>query len=294
MEAIKEVSPEFTPLNESIESLQSWLRFGRRYWRTFFQQHLYRKRFSAIEKHCLFIGYPRSGHTLIASLLDAHQNISISKGVDTLQYFERGFTLSQIYWLYVRQARRFTKKGCKSNGYSYLVPNQWNGKCSELKVIGDKSGEVLAERLRTRPELLDKLLHEKHIEHKFIHVIRNPFDNIATFSIRNRIDLNQAISHYFVLCETVAKARKKIDPINWIDIRHEEMICKPQPMLTQLCHFLGQEPSTTYLKDCADIVFKSPSKTRSMAPWTSSLIQRIETEIKQYPLLAEYGFEANL
>ena len=169
-------SPERKRLfsEEQHESFRAWLRFKRRDVKTYVQQNLHRDLLNQIEKHCLFIGYPRSGHTLVAALLDAHPNIVISKGVDPLQYAEQGFKLSQIYWLYLAGAQRFAKKGGKSNGYAYLVPNQWNGKFDQLKVIGDKSGDLLSERLLAKPGLLDKFLSNYPAEHKFIHVIRNP------------------------------------------------------------------------------------------------------------------------
>jgi hypothetical protein len=34
----------------------------------------HRASFAHVESFCMFIGYPRSGHTLIGSILDAHPN----------------------------------------------------------------------------------------------------------------------------------------------------------------------------------------------------------------------------
>lgn len=266
-------------------------RYQRRYFRTFFEQFLHRKIFKGIENHCVFIGYPRSGHTLTASLLDAHPNISISKGVDALQYLEQGFKLSQIYCLYLRHAKRFAKSEGKSNGYDYLVKNQWNGKFSELKIIGDKSGDLLTERLRTNPNLLQLILMDRSVRHKFIHVIRNPFDSIATYSNRTHVSLDQATNYYFSLCATVTSARKEIHPDNWIDVNHEQLVGDPHLWISKLCMFLGQSSSNSYLKDCADIVFKSPAKTRNTVSWTQNQIFRIKTELKKYPYLSEYTFE---
>lgn len=277
---------------KSGESLRLWLRFKRRNLKTFVQQIFHRKVLSDIEKHCLFIGYPRSGHTLVAALLDAHPNIVISKGVDPLQYLGQGFTLRQIYCLYLRQARRFAKHGGKSNGYSYLVPNQWNGKFSQLKVLGDKSGDLLSERLLAAPDILDEFLRKYPAEHKLIHVIRNPFDSITTLSTRNQLPLGDAINHYFALSRKVEHARLSIDPGNWINVRLEEIISDPQTELARLCRFLGQETSPAYLRDCASFVFASPRQTRFKIEWTPHLIHRVETELKKFPLLSGYTFES--
>lgn len=270
---------------------RSWAKFKRRDLKTLLQSLLYRRTISSIEKHCLFVGYPRSGHTLVASLLDAHPNIIISSGVDPLQYLERGFAPPQLFCLYFRQSRRFARTERKSGGYSYVVPNQWHGRYSALKVVGDKSGDLLTARLRSKPGGLDELLRYSRVEHKFLHVIRNPFDNIATCSARNGVCLEEAIDYYFSLCETVAAARRKIGAGNWIDIWHEALIDDPRASLTRLLHFLGQEPGEAYLHDCASIIYKEPHRTRHRAPWTPALIGRVQAAAAQHDYLAAYRFD---
>jgi hypothetical protein len=271
---------------------RSWVKFKRRDLKTLLQSVFYRRTISTIEKHCLFVGYPRSGHTLVASLLDAHPNIIISSGVDPLQYLERGFAPPQIFCLYFQQSRRFARTDRKSGGYSYVVPNQWHGRFSALKVVGDKSGDLITAHLRRNPAYLDGLLQYSGVEHKFLHVIRNPFDNITTCSARNNISLADAIGYYFSLCETVAQTRRKVGEANWLDIWHESLIDDPRLWLTRLLGFLGQQPTEEYLRDCASIIYKEPNRTRYSAPWTPQLIRRVEAENKKYRHLSGYAFDS--
>ena len=44
----------------------------------------------------MFIGYPRSGHTLVATFLDAHQDAIIGHELDALKYIEANFSKEQI------------------------------------------------------------------------------------------------------------------------------------------------------------------------------------------------------
>jgi hypothetical protein len=44
-----------------------------------------RRMFEQIEA-CLFIGYPRSGHSLIGSLIDAHPHAALGHELDLLKY----------------------------------------------------------------------------------------------------------------------------------------------------------------------------------------------------------------
>jgi hypothetical protein len=274
-----------------LDQYRTWAKFKRRHLKTRLQTLIYQRTISSIEKHCVFVGYPRSGHTLVGSLLDAHPNIIISNGVDPLQYLERGFAPPQLFCLYFKQSKRFARTDRRSGGYSYVVPNQWHGRFSTLKVVGDKSGDLLTARLREKPGQLDELLQSSRVEHKFLHVIRNPFDNIATCSARNNISLSAAIDYYFSLCETVAAARRKVGEADWLDIWHESLIEDPRLWLVRLLDFLGQQPTDEYLRDCASIVYKEPNKSRYTAPWTPQLIARVETEARKYRHLSAYRFD---
>jgi hypothetical protein len=271
--------------------MQAWAKFKRRDLKTRLLSAFYRRTLASIEKHCLFVGYPRSGHTLVASLLDAHPNIIISSGVDPLQYLERGFAHAQLFTLYFRQSRRFARTERKSGGYSYVVPNQWHGRYASLKVVGDKSGDLITDRLLHRPEQLDALLRYPRVEHKFLHVIRNPYDNIATCAKRMDMELDQAIDYYFALCQTAQAARRRIGEANWLDVWHEAVIDDPRAVLTRLLGFLGQPPDEAYLRDCASIVYKSPHKSRYAAAWTPARIRRVEAEGKKYAYLARYSYD---
>lgn len=275
-----------------LAQLREWAKFKRRDLKTRVLSAMYRRTLAEIEKHCLFVGYPRSGHTLIASLLDAHPNIIISSGVDPLQYLERGFAHAQLFTLYFRQSARFARTDRKSGGYSYVVPNQWHGRYAALKVVGDKSGDLITDRLLRRPEQLDALLACPRVEHKFLHVIRNPYDNIATCAKRNRIGLEAAISYYFALCETAQGARERIGEANWLDVWHEQVIEDPRAGLTRMLRFLGQAIDDTYLRDCASIVYTSPHKSRYKAPWTPALIREVEKKSREYAYLADYSYDS--
>ena len=252
----------------------------------------YEKELASIHTYCMFIGYPRSGHSLVGSLLDAHPNIIIAHELDTLYHLQQGFNQKQCFSLLLENSKRFAEEGRMWGKYSYLVPNQWNGRFQQLRVIGDKKGGRTNKRLLREPELFNLLLEQITLPIKMIHVTRNPFDNISTIS-RKRYsgDLSKAISRYFMLCDGTNTVRAKISKQNWLDIRHEELIQSPEPSLRRLYHFLGEEASPNLLKDGASIIYKSPHKTRYDAPWTSDLIYMVEDKIKKYNFLDGYRYD---
>ena len=87
----------------------------------------------------LFIGYERSGHSLVSALLDAHPNMVIADELHVLGAWQRfhpnNRTRNNLFQaLYsntvqlAKSAERSLEK-CKSTlgGYKYHVPNQWQG-----------------------------------------------------------------------------------------------------------------------------------------------------------------------
>jgi hypothetical protein len=58
-----------------------------------------KKRFENVGTYFMFIGYPRSGHSLIGSLLDAHPNIVCAHELGVLRYLLCRFRRDQIFSL---------------------------------------------------------------------------------------------------------------------------------------------------------------------------------------------------
>ena len=52
------------------------------------------------------------------------------------------------------------------------------------KVIGDKKGGKTATRLMNQSGILEEIKEALQVQMKFIHITRNPFDNIATIMLR--------------------------------------------------------------------------------------------------------------
>ncbi len=247
--------------------------------------------FQSVEKYCMFVGYPRSGHSLVGSLLDANPNIVMGNELNALDLFKKGVSKRKIYYYLLQNSQKKAKAGRQQTGYSYEVPNQWQGKFKSLKVIGDKKGGVSSRIIGDCPEILDILLNKLDVPVKFIHVTRNPYDNITTIITRKKVDLEYGIKAYFTKCKAVAYLKKQISENDILDVSHESLINDPKTVLSQLCDFLGVETTNNYLDDCASIVFKSPNKTRFNYQWSDKWIDQVKSQIDQYEFLQGYSYE---
>lgn len=89
-----------------------------------------------------FIGYPRSGHSLIGSIIDAHPQAIVAHEYDVigkwpqLNSSRNGQHRQLLYQLY-NNSRYHAVSGKRapsassSNVYTYHVPNEWQGKYRE-------------------------------------------------------------------------------------------------------------------------------------------------------------------
>lgn len=252
-------------------------------------------RFADVAAYCMFIGYPRSGHSIIGALLDAHPHAVIAHEMGALQYVHAKFDRQQLYHLLDQKARLDANNGRRSGSYSYRVPGQWQGRAQQIRVIGDNQAEGATLRLRARPWLWDRVQSTTQTPVHLVHVTRNPFDNITTIAQHAANegipDLEAAAEHYFSLCETVLRLKEHVDSETIIDVSHEEFVADPSASLRTLCRFLGLEPLDDYLDACAKIVYDTPHKSRYEGPWNKRLRQMVQRRMGEIPYLRHYEFE---
>ncbi len=261
-----------------------------------------RKKFKSVKTFCLFIGYPRSGHSLVASLLDAHPNIAIGMEWDVLYYLEKGYKKYQIFWSLLKSSKMFSAKNNNIwTGYNYKVESPWQGNYDNIKIIGDKKANTTSIRIIQNPEIINTLHKVINKKIKFIHVIRNPYDIITTMAIRFRykilpgtepeyIDLLPNIRRFFINAELIRKL--KIDnQVDIINVYHEELVSDPKKTLEKIIRFLEIDAEEEYLNSCSKIVYIEPHKSRLRLSWPDELKKFVQGEIKKYDFLSHYTFE---
>lgn len=246
--------------------------------------------FDAVSTFCLFIGYPRSGHSLVGAFLNAHPQAVISHELNAPILIQGGCTRNELYSRIVSRAQWFNMRGNTSN-YRYQVPNQWQGRFQSLKVIGDKRGGAVTRCLADDPDFLQKVRKLVGSSTRFIHVVRNPFDNISAISIAEGWTLKRSIDYYFFHCRTTDRLDQFCEEQEVITIHHEALIRDPSTTLTKLCLFLGLSPEANYIEDCSRIVYESPTFTRRKITWPESSIRETETRLRAYPFLENYTFD---
>jgi hypothetical protein len=247
--------------------------------------------FQDVQQFVMFIGQPRTGSSLTGSLLNAHRNMLVSQELNVLKYLRRGYGRRQLLWLIRRNEQLFARRKRRWTGYQYSVPDQWQGRCEKMLVIGDKKAGKSTEELRRDAGLLSRLEQTIGVPVRIVHIVRNPYNVITTIYRKTPVDsLQEAARRFFARCETNWQLKQERgEQIK--TLRLEDLIDQPQRHMGDLCRFLHVEPHTDYLEDCAKVIFSRPRQPKSNIAWPAELVQSVSERMKAFPFLDGYHFD---
>lgn len=217
---------------------------------------------SSIESLCLFVGYPRSGHSLVGQLLNAHPNALIAHELDLLGFVELGsLSRDEVYWLLRQQKRWFARRRYQWGSYDYQLGNL--PREGPLLVIGDKKGGRTALRLARQPELLTRLSRKTGLPVKLVHVVRHPLDNIASRHDRAGGSLLATIGEHFDRASVISHLIKEGN-FSILTIHLEDLIANPTAVLNKLREFLDLPESMQWIRACEAKLLDSPPRSRDL------------------------------
>ena len=281
------------------------------------------KEITTVKKFVFFVGYSRSGHSIVASLLDAHPNVIIAHEYNMFRkwkssrYQNRPFLYNELYRNSYYNAERGWRSSMKSQkGYTLAVKGSWQGSFDELSVIGEKSGAVTAQTYGNDPWLfmqtLEELKHTVEVPIRVIHVVRNPYDMISTrllyadgkthkYKVRATVDVKHTSPHNLSMqvnrtIHVIQNVQELLHncSLNSIEIHTADLVRDPEHVMENLCMFLGIECSQDYLRKCSDKVFERQSQTRQLVEWPEELVDKVyQMIIKPYQPFWRYSFNSS-
>lgn len=240
------------------------------------------------ERFAVFVGYSRSGHSLVGSLLDAHPEVVIAHELHALRHLLAGWPFADVVRAIRYNAYFFGRAGRAYSGYDYEVPGQFQGRTTHLTVAGDKKANGTGRILRAHPGILDWLDASLPARADVIHVIRHPLDNIATRARRTGTSLAWAARGYFANAEAIQALRER-HPERVLDCYLDDFIRRPRSELSRLLGALGvNEVPPDYLDACQKVVFDAPSRSRDRVTWEPGLRRWIDERMAAIPFLQHF------
>ena len=269
-----------------------------------------------VKTFIFFVGHPCSGHSIVGSLIDSHPHMVVSHEFTVFQKLSSGFlapTKSEIFnalWNFDRNMSLMRSYNIK--GYTLAVDGLYKGKyVDHIDVIGDKRGDGTVQLFIDHPSnwsSVYNILQSLNVTLKVIHVIRNPYDNIAShvFLSENYFKFKyikrsnkvytfnstaNSIKMYFQYHQAIISLKEKYN-LDIIKVHGKDLISDPKGTLSKLCNQLGVTCSDDYLEKCNKKIFKTESRTRLLLKWTEEQLELIQQNIRKYNCLKGYTFDS--
>ena len=283
--------------------------------------------FEQVRAFVIFLGHQRSGHSIVGSLLDAHPHIILAnedKLIFKLDKDKRLHDKLSIFNALWKNSFQSSNSGLRTEeqkalvkGYTLSIDGLYQGTfVPPVQVIGDKNGGDTTQMFLDDPSKWERLFFKlksmlNNIPIKVIHVIRNPYDNIATEilyhsggtarttktkqnNITRVVDRNKIkhfIDRYFNMFQAIQQMKSNYD-LDYLELHGKDLIENPKTILLSMCEFLGVSCSDDYLEICSNKMFKTESRTRYNLKWTNKLLSDVQESIMKFDNLKRYSFNS--
>ena len=278
---------------------------------------------NSVEKFVFFIGYARSGHSMIGSVIDAHPDMVIAheyflfdRCVDMLKQGKNIFE-DKVKLFNSLYANSFLTAKCgwrsetnNAKGYNFKINLHWQGTFNRLRVIGDKSGDTAVNMIATAfgQTCLQRMI-TLNVPLVAIHVVRNPYDMIATSSLykayglidKDTLETGINVSEnrilysarkIFGLASAISDLSSQfLEYITVIEVHIEDYIQSPRSVIQELCHSLGVDCPQDYVEECARKAYSSISGSRDLITWPPNVSSFVEQQMQLFPFFKGYSFD---
>ncbi|XP_065890356.1 uncharacterized protein [Dysidea avara] len=265
-----------------------------------------------IKKYVFFIGHPHSGHSIVGAIIDSHPHVVLAHEADifTKVRIWKECDRKKIFktiWNTARTGKSLQRQTRK--GYTLTIDNLYQGTYQDyIDVIGDKKGGTTTALLYHYPEQWGNVYHRLkaavNLPIKVFHVIRNPYDNIASLVLAkyssasegndfgklrvsnetNSIDsqlIDKVIENYFGLFQAIETAKQKYN-LNMLQVYGSDLVADPKITISKLFKFLEVSVSDELVDVCSRKVFEEDSKLRYKIQWQDEHISTIKKQIKKF------------
>ena len=279
----------------------------------------------SVQRFVFFIGYSRSGHSIVGSMMDAHPDMIIAHEYALFNQWkakpnkhkDRRYLYNQLYQNSYNNAVYGWRSGKKDKkGYTLQFEHTWQGEFRQLKVIGDKAAGKLGNLYNSSQshflQIYEQLLQTVQVPVAALHVVRNPYDMIATRLLYTNTNRNgaklttvteehkynntaQLAGHskrLFSLARTVQNITKDCN-LKVLEIHLSELIQNFKSTAIIICNFVNVQCSEDFLLASQNKIRKTLSKTRLLVEWTPDLIEDIAKQMEQYPFFQRYSFHTD-
>ena len=192
-------------------------------------------------------GLPRSGTTLIQTVIGSHSRIAIPPGdFPFAQQTARGLNVTQIFSI-LSKKQTWELWHVDDVSFVHDLDHGAAFKAMLCRFAEERDKDIPGAKAPYSEFFIDdykRWLPDHDL--KFIYVIRNPFDVIASLrhshihtNWHGYTDLVEVQCRNWVRSVSLSLARTHIEPGNFCIIRYEDFVAEPEKSAAEICEFLG-------------------------------------------------------
>lgn len=258
----------------------------------------------------MFIGFGRSGHSIVGQIINAHPNAliadeapifdelgrspSLEQTIDYLKERDRAFALrwfnkdSPIH----RSAplsRLFRPRGKRRN---FRFPGLYQGFVKLPSVIGNSKAGYTSRHIAQDPDLIPAYEESVGLPMKFVCIMRNPFDMIASGMRRREASFDDICSNFEEMSDYVQRSLSNLGDRPVLMLRQEDFLSDASAGIDRLFSFLELPVATDFKDIIRGRLFTEPQKSRYGNPAVAENRARVETLIAQHDFFEGYSYDS--
>ena len=269
-----------------------------------------------IKKFSFFLGHPHSGHSIVGTIIDSHPHIVMAHEADIFSRVQKWkecnkTTIFNTIWKTVRTGTILQEQTLK--GYNLTIDKSYQNTFQDyIDVIGDKKGGWTAQVLLGNPgqweTVYNRIRTAVNLPMKVFHVIRNPYDNVAskvlcdysgdlklcgklrvsnkTYAVNSRA-IDNYIRNYFEVFQAIENAKQEYK-LDVLEVHGSDLVANPKKSIGGMFDFLGVSVSDELLNICSKKVFPKESKLRYKIKWQDEQISTVKEYMQNFANLKRY------
>ncbi len=201
---------------------------------------------------CFVVGYPRSGTTLLRSLLHGHSQVSVTPEAQFIPLYLRrqSHPWSRFdrdgFVRFLMSHRKFSHWPLDPNDVAQrLARSQAGSPVEAVQLLYEMYGELSGKGYvvdKTPSDLRDLcLLADRFPEARFVHLVRDPLDVVAS-NLRIQewglSDHRELAADWHLAMRRAQRARRTLGPARYLQITYEELTADAPAALSSICRFL--------------------------------------------------------
>jgi hypothetical protein len=263
--------------------------------------------YGKIQSFIMFIGFGRSGHSIIGQIINAHPNALVADEgkifdeIDSmnieqvtkylikrdrafaLRWYNKDSTIFKSHPLF----RIFSEKKYKRN---FFFRGLSQGYACQPKVLGNSKAAYTSRVIANNPEVINTFESSLGVPVKFVNVIRNPFDMIASGLQRRNISFESLWPKFEAMTNTVSNVIKILNNHEVLQLRQENFLNDPDREIARLLKFAALSYDSMFITTIKNHLYTAPDKSRYRSLEVKRNRKKIEALISRNDFFEGYNF----